>query len=94
MLDGHVTLSGMTRVNVAEAKARFSELIDAAVHGEEVVIARRNTPLVKLTALRPRAQRPRFGAFAGRIRVSADFDVPLADFAAYAPARRPRKRVR
>jgi antitoxin (DNA-binding transcriptional repressor) of toxin-antitoxin stability system len=35
----------MTRVNIADAQARLSELIDAALKSEDVVIARRNTPL-------------------------------------------------
>ena len=36
-------------VNIAEAKARLSELISAAVRGEEVVLARSGTPQVRLT---------------------------------------------
>jgi prevent-host-death family protein len=80
----------MTRVNVAEAKARLSELIDAALQGEDVVIARRNTPLVKLTALKKRRARPQFGMLRGRIRTTVDFDEPLTDFANYMPP--PKKR--
>jgi len=75
----------MTRVNVAEAKTRLSELIDAALQGEDVVIARRNRPLVKLTVVRSGGKLGRFGMFKGRIRTSPDFDEPLADFARYAP---------
>ena len=37
-------------VNIAEAKARLSELISAAVRGEDVVIARAGVPQVSLTA--------------------------------------------
>lgn len=81
----------MTRVNIAEAKAQLSKLIDAALEGEDVVIARRNKPVVKLTAVRVRPKRPRFGMFAGRIRMSVDFDEPLRDFAEYMPRRRSRK---
>jgi prevent-host-death family protein len=90
---GHVTLWGMTRVNIAEAKARLSELIDAALQGEDVVIARRNKPVVKLTAVKTRVNRPQFGMFKGRIRMSVDFDEPLQDFAEYMPKmKRSRKR--
>jgi prevent-host-death family protein len=39
--------------NVAEAKAQLSRLLDAAVRGEEVVIARSGTPLVRLVPLTP-----------------------------------------
>ena len=44
-------------VNIAEAKASLSELVDAATAGEDVVIARKGKPMVRLTpveALQPR----------------------------------------
>jgi prevent-host-death family protein len=71
----------VTRVNVAEAKARLSELIEAALDGEDVVISRRNKPLVKLIAVQPGAGAPKFGILRGRIWMSPDFDEPLEDFA-------------
>ena len=83
----------MTSTRIAEAKARLSELIDAALRGEDVVIARRNTPVVKLTAVTSRTSAPKFGMFKGRIRISDDFDAPLESFAEYMlPAGRRRKR--
>jgi antitoxin (DNA-binding transcriptional repressor) of toxin-antitoxin stability system len=84
----------MKRVNVAEAKAQLSRLIDAALEGEEVVIARRNKALVKLTVVKEPKAGAGFGMLTGRIRLSADFDAPLDDFEAYAPARAKRKRTR
>ena len=82
----------MTRVNVAEAKAKLSQLIDAALQGDDVIISRRNTPLVKLTVLKKPAGRGRFGMFKGRIELSADFDEPLPEFEPYVPrAKRRRK---
>lgn len=38
----------MTTMNVGEAKTNLSRLLDAALKGEEVVIARNGTPLVRL----------------------------------------------
>ena len=38
----------MTMVNVADAKTHLSKLLDAAVAGEEVILARNNQPLVRL----------------------------------------------
>lgn len=73
----------MTRVNVAEAKARLSELVAAALDGEDVVIARRNKPLVKLVAVRAGPQAPVLGVLKERVWMSPDFDEPLADFAEY-----------
>ena len=80
---GHVRLTSMRRVNLAEAKAKLSELIDAALAGEEIVIARRNEPLVRLTAVESAKIRPVFGRLRGKVRVAADFDEPLEDFAEY-----------
>lgn len=42
----------MKSINIAEARANLSKLIDAAVAGEEVVISRRNKPLVKLAPVK------------------------------------------
>ena len=39
--------------NVAEAKAQLSRLLDAALAGEEVVLARAGTPLVRLVPVQP-----------------------------------------
>jgi len=38
----------MSTTNVAEAKAKLSQLIEQALSGEEVVIAKHGKPLVKL----------------------------------------------
>ncbi len=49
----------MTKVNMHEAKTNFSKLVELALKGEEIIIARSGTPLVKLVpvkganALRP-----------------------------------------
>ena len=40
-------------VNVSEAKAKLSRLVDMAYHGEEVIIAKNNLPLVKLVPHKP-----------------------------------------
>ena len=72
----------MARVNIAEAKTNLSRLIEEALLGEEVVIARRGVPLVRLTVLenaRPR----RLGAARGLVEIAPDFDAPLPDFADY-----------
>ncbi len=48
----------MSQYNIAEAKAQLSELTRRALAGEEIVIARDNTPLVKLVPVQP-PKRPR-----------------------------------
>ena len=41
----------MNAINVAEGKARFSELVARAEAGEEVIVARRGKPVVKLVRI-------------------------------------------
>ena len=38
----------MTQVNMHEAKTQFSKLVEQALRGEEVVVARNGKPLVRL----------------------------------------------
>ena len=45
-----------TQINIAEAKAKLSSLLDRALAGEEIVIARAGKPLARLV---PVAARPR-----------------------------------
>ena len=39
------------KFNIAEAKAHFSELVQKAMLGEEVIIAKDNKPVLKLVPL-------------------------------------------
>jgi prevent-host-death family protein len=43
----------MTIANVHEAKTQLSKLIDAALRGEEVIIAKAGKPAVRLVPLKP-----------------------------------------
>jgi prevent-host-death family protein len=47
----------VTQVNVLEAKNRLSELVKAAVAGEEVIIANRGVAMVRLVAVDTNHQR-------------------------------------
>jgi prevent-host-death family protein len=46
-----------SQVNVAEAKAKLSELLDRALAGEEIVIARAGKPLARLVPVNNLAPR-------------------------------------
>ena len=71
---------GVARYNIAEAKARFSELVQAAMLGQDVIIARGNKPLVRLVPLAPRKAPRQPGSARGRIRMAPDFDTTPEDF--------------
>ena len=67
----------MAQVSVAEAKAKFSALLERAVNGEEVEITRRGKPVARLVASPP-AQRPPLDIEAIR-RVAEAIQRPIKD---------------
>lgn len=62
------------QINIYEAKAHFSQLIQDALDGEEVVIARAGKPVARLVPYRPPAAARQPGAWRGRVRIGSDFD--------------------
>lgn len=52
------------QVNMLEAKTQLSKLVEAALRGEDVVIANRGKPVVRLVKAEPPAKR-KWGAWAG-----------------------------
>ena len=73
----------LAKFNVAEAKSRFSELIQKAMVGEEVIIAKDNKPVVKLVPLTAPSERRKPGSAAGKIWMAPDFDATPSDFEDY-----------
>jgi prevent-host-death family protein len=66
----------MLTVDIHEAEAHLSRLVEQAAQGEPFVIAKAGKPLVKVTALETVSpeQVRRVGFLKGRIRVPHDFD--------------------
>lgn len=61
-------------VNMHQAKTSLSRLVERALAGEEVVIARNGEPLVKLVPV-PKERKPRVpGRGKGKIWMSPDFE--------------------
>jgi prevent-host-death family protein len=63
-------------VNLHAAKTHLSRLVDRALSGEDIVIARSGRPLVRLVPVGPRPVR-RPGLLRGKLHVPADFNEPL-----------------
>ena len=63
--------------NLHAAKTHLSRLVDEAVHGEEIVIAKAGTPVVRLVPVANTRRRTGFGADRGKIRIRGDIDAPL-----------------
>ena len=61
------------QTNMHEAKSKLSQLVEAAVHGEEVIIAKSGKPVAMLVPYQPQAKRE-FGLLKGKVKMSSDFD--------------------
>lgn len=60
-------------VNISEAKTQLSKLVDLVYHGEEVVIAKNNLPLVDLVPHKIKEKR-QLGLMKGAFKVPENFD--------------------
>ena len=70
----------MAQFNLATAKARFSELVQKAMLGEEVIVTKENKAVVKIVPIKPAKRKPGTGK---GIWMAPDFDEPLEDFQEY-----------
>lgn len=76
----------MKQVNLYEAKTQLSKLIQEAIRGEEIVIAKNGEPQVKLVPLRKRKRSDGFGFGKHLLNGPIDwekFDEPLEEFEEY-----------
>jgi len=74
----------MPQFNIADAKSHFSELVQKALTGEDVVIARDNKPILRLVPVKKVCKTRQPGSAKGKILfIAPDFDEPLADFSEY-----------
>lgn len=73
----------MKVVDIAEAAAHLERLIQDALDGEDVVIARGNEPLVRFVLVESVRLKRSLGWAKGQVTILTDFDGPLDDFADY-----------
>jgi prevent-host-death family protein len=70
-------------VNIYEAKTKLSALLDKALAGEEVVIARAGKPIARLTPIASAAGTRSGVRFDGvppaKLKLAPDFHAPLTD---------------
>jgi prevent-host-death family protein len=65
----------MAQFGMHEAKTRLSQLVERAEAGEEIVIARNGTPVVRLVPVAQGSSLSAvYGALSGRIEFADDFD--------------------
>jgi prevent-host-death family protein len=76
-------------INMHEAKSTLSRLVERALAGEEIVLARAGEPLVKLVPVTRRRTPRQPGKWRGTVWIADDFDqLPdgvLDDFEGKAP---------
>jgi prevent-host-death family protein len=65
------------QINLHAAKTSLSRLVDEALAGQEIVIAKAGQPMVRLVPVARETRRRGFGADKGKIRIGSDFDAPL-----------------
>lgn len=70
-------------VTIHYAKTHLSRLLRKVVAGEEIIIARGKTPLVKLIPFGDESTDRVIGSAKGQIRIADDFDDPIEDFTSY-----------
>jgi len=66
-------------INIHQAKTHLSRLVDAAMNGEEIIIAKAGKPAAKLVPITTSKPKRKPGALKGRIKISKDFNAPLPD---------------
>ena len=66
------------QVNMHEAKSKLSALVERALAGEEVIIAKAGVPVVRLTPVE--VPKRKLGTFADKIKIlDPDWDKPMTE---------------
>ncbi len=68
----------MRIVDIGEDRSHLSELVDAVLQGQEILIAVKGVPVAKLGPI-PKKLPIKFGVLKGKIKIAKDFDNPLSE---------------
>ena len=61
-------------ITLSDAKARFSEIVERAVNGEEFIVTRMGRAAVRISRFGGAPQPRKLGDLAGQIHMTDDFD--------------------
>ena len=64
----------MTIVNIHDAKTNLSALIQQALNGEEVIIAKNNDPIITLKPILKKVKKRKAGILKGKIKIVEDWN--------------------
>ena len=65
-------------INIHEAKTQLSRIVEEVAAGAEVIIAKAGKPMARLSSLAPARRRKKLGLLKGKLKISEDFNAPLA----------------
>jgi prevent-host-death family protein len=71
----------MQIANIHEAKSQLSKLVERALEGEEIIIARAGKPVVRLVPVRQSDAPRQGGQWKGKVHIAEDFDELPEDIA-------------
>ena len=74
----------VVNVNYEDVKTQITDLIEAAMRGDKVVITKNGKQIIQLVPMKS-PQHRKFGSAMGKIKFAPDFNAPLADFSEYMP---------
>ena len=69
----------MKITNIHAAKTSLSQLIEAALKGEEIIISKAGKPLVRLIPYTSSQEPRKPGDWAGQVKIADDFDTTPED---------------
>lgn len=64
----------METVNIHYAKTHFSSLLERVENGEEIIIARKNKPIVKLESYNKSQKERILGQFQGQMKINGTWE--------------------
>jgi antitoxin (DNA-binding transcriptional repressor) of toxin-antitoxin stability system len=73
----------MKTIDIDQAQSQISQLLQAAINGEEIIITRDNLAVLKLSPISSPPKYRHRGSAKGQIQFAPDFDEPLEDFQEY-----------
>jgi len=73
----------MQTIDIDQAQTQISQLLQAAINGEEIIITRDNLAVLKLSPISSTPKYRQRGSAKGQIQFAPDFDEPLEDFQEY-----------
>jgi prevent-host-death family protein len=73
----------MEIANIDQARSQLSRLVERAMEGEEVIIAKAGQPMVRLVPIRSDESSRVGGQWKGRVRIADDFDTLPEDIAGF-----------